>query len=38
MLMRRFGTLQGIKDASVEDIASVPGMTRSLALLLKQTI
>ena len=38
MLMRRFGTLQGIKDASVDDIASVPGMTRSLALLLKQTI
>ena len=38
MLMRRFGTLQGIKDASVDDIASVPGMTRSLAILLKQTI
>ena len=38
MLMRRFGTLQGIKDASVDDIATVPGMTRSLALLLKQTI
>ena len=38
MLMRRFGTLQGIKDASVDDIALVPGLTRSLALLLKQTI
>ena len=38
MLLRRFGTLQGIKDASIDDIASVPGMTRSLALLLKQTI
>ena len=38
MLMRRFGTLQGIRDASVEDLASVPGMTRSLALRLKQTI
>ena len=38
MLMRRFGTLQGIKQASVEDLASVPGMTRSLALRLKQTI
>ena len=38
MLMRRFGTLQGIRDASVDDIASVPGLTRSLALLLKQTI
>jgi len=38
MLLRRFGTLKGIKEASVEDIASVPGMTRSLALRLKQTI
>ena len=38
MLMRRFGNLQGIKEASVEEIASVPGLTRSLALLLKQSI
>ena len=38
MLMRRFGNLQGIKDASLEDIASVPGMTRSMAVRLKQTI
>ena len=38
MLLRRFGNLQGIKEASVEDIASVPGLTRSLALLLKQSI
>ena len=38
MLMRRFGTLQGIKQASVDDLAAVPGMTRSLALRLKQTI
>ncbi len=38
MLMRRFGSLQGIKEASIEDIASVPGLTRSLALLLKQSI
>ena len=38
MLMRRFGSLQGIRDASVDDIASVPGLTRSLALLIKQTI
>jgi len=38
MLMRRFGTLQGIRDASVDEIASVPGMTRSLAFRVKQTI
>ena len=38
MLMRRFGTLQGIRDATVDDIASVPGLTRSLALRLKQTL
>ncbi len=38
MLMRRFGTLKGIREAAVDDIASVPGMTRSLAIRLKQTI
>ena len=38
MLMRRFGSLQGIKEASVDDIAAVPGLTRSLAVRLKQTI
>mgnify|MGYP000052952295 FL=1 len=38
MLMRRFGTLKGIKEATVDDLASVPGMTRSLAVRLKQTI
>ena len=38
MLMRRFGSLRGIKDATVDDIASVPGMTRSLAIRLKQTL
>ena len=38
MLMRRFGSLQGIRDASVDDIASIPGLTRSLALRLKQTL
>ena len=38
MLMRRFGTLKGIKEATVDDLASAPGMTRSLAIRLKQTI
>ena len=38
MLLRRFGSLQGIKEASVDDIAAVPGLTRSLALRLKQII
>jgi len=36
--LRRFGTLKGIKEATVDDLASVPGMTRSLAIRLKQTI
>ena len=38
MLLRRFGSVQGIKEASVDDISAVPGMTRILALRLKQTI
>ena len=38
MLLRRFGTLKGIKEAAVDDLASTPGMTRSLAIRLKQTI
>ena len=38
MLMRRFGTLKGIREAAVDDLASVPCMTRSLAIRLKQTI
>ena len=38
MLMRRFGTLRGIKEASVDDLAAIPGMTRSLAIRVKQTI
>ena len=38
MLMRRFGSLKGIKEAPVDEIAAVPGMTRSLAIRLKQTI
>ena len=38
MLMRRFGTLKGIKEAPVEEIATVPGMTRSLAARLKESL
>ena len=38
MLMRRFGTLKGIREAALDDLASVPGMTRSLAIRLKRTI
>ena len=38
MLLRRFGSLKGIKDAPVDEIAAVPGMTRSLALRLKHTV
>ena len=37
-LMRRFGTLKGIKEAPVDEIAAIPGITRSLALRLKQTL
>ena len=38
MLLRRFGSIQAIKDAQVDEIAAVPGLTRSLALRLKQTL
>ena len=36
MLLRRFGSLKGIKDAEPDDIAAVPGMTRKLAIRLKE--
>ena len=38
MLIRRFGSIKGIQDAAVDDIAAVPGMTRSLAVRLKESI
>ena len=38
MLMRRFGSLQGIREASLDEITAVPGLTRSLAIRLKQTV
>ena len=38
MLMRRFGSTKGIKDAAIDDIAAVQGMTRSLAVRLKESL
>ena len=38
MLLRRFGSVKGIKEAAVEEIASVPGMSRELAARLKQVL
>lgn len=38
MLLRKFGTLKGIKDASIEDLLAVPGVTNSLAIRLKRIL
>ena len=38
MLMRRFGSVKGIRDADVEEIAAVPGITHYLAVRLKETL
>ncbi len=38
MLLRRFGSLKAIKDASLDDIIAIPGITRSLATRLKQIL
>ena len=38
MLLRRFGSANGIKQASIDEIAAVPGLTRSLAIVLKQSL
>ena len=38
MLLRRFGSVNGIKQASLDEITVVPGLTRSLAILLKQSL
>ena len=35
MLLRKFGSVKGIKEASLEEITKVPGMTRELASRLK---
>ncbi|MEA1959000.1 MAG: excinuclease ABC subunit UvrC [Chloroflexota bacterium] len=34
-LLRKFGSVKGIRDAEIDEIAAVPGMTRSLAEKLK---
>ena len=38
MLMRKFGSLKGIREAPLEDIAAVPGMTMRAARALKSHI
>jgi excinuclease ABC subunit C len=37
-LIQRFGSVQGIRDAALEEVAAVVGMTRSLAEKVKQAI
>jgi excinuclease ABC subunit C len=36
MLLRRFGSVKGVKEASTDDLAAVPGMTRTLAQRVKE--
>ena len=38
MLLRRFGSVAGVKEASLDDLASVPGMTMSLAQKVKERL
>ena len=38
MLIRRFGSVRGVSSASVEEIASVPGMTLTLARSIKNYV
>ena len=38
MLLRRFGSVKGIRDAQLEEIAAVPGMTMRAAQALKAQI
>lgn len=37
-LLKRFGSLEGIRNASIEELAAVPGMTRRAAEELKEAI
>ena len=38
MLLRRFGSVKGVREAAIDEIAAVPGMTLSLARRLKEYI
>ena len=38
MLLRRFGSVQAIREAPVEEVAAVPGMTLRLARKLKESL
>jgi excinuclease ABC subunit C len=38
LLISRFGSVKGIKDASLEDVAAVPGMTLKLARKIKEYV
>ena len=36
LLLRRFGSVQAIKGAGLEELAAIPGMTRRLAEKVKE--
>ena len=38
MLLRRFGSVRGVREAGLEDIAAVPGMTMNLATRVKEML
>ena len=37
-LLRQFGSVEGVRNASMEEIAAVPGVPRALAALIKETL
>ena len=38
MLMQRFGSIQAVRDATLEELSAVPGMTRALAQNVKEQL
>ena len=38
VLLRRFGSVKGVREASLEELAAVPGMTRALAQKVKESL